>query len=865
MNDGVFHVKQFNNWTADPNHIDYVINYEELDSTYSQLHLHELDTKSIARYGKKKVIGTDEKVHTSPLYICTEIYTAFDIETSTVYATNIMNGKQGYYSTMYLAQFAINNYVVLFRKWEQVLMFFQKLPRLLRLSQNTCLLTWVHNLDYENSYIKHRFEIDETTYFGKNKQHPIKYLLQNHFWFHDSFSVTNSSLLKLGQMYNTAHQKAAGDLDHNIIRNTTDSYNLSDTEIGYAANDVLVLCDFSKIIIDTFFKNKGYIPDTATQILNKELQMNALVYAEQFIGKRQYDNAIAGCENANQEKYAILKRIHGKIFGFEYTTSGGAIRHIDGMVNSKFFTPFDENEKQIPPQGKQIYGKYYYDFYEWLYRGGYTKSNARYTSTDRVRCEGVENVQGFDYMSSYPFVQTICNYPSAAFKEWNGDPDKLTIEYGHSDFEKWRYIFIIKFYDIRSINDFALESKSKAYIEGVKIIDNGRIRGADKMTVCLTDVDYALYKMYYTWGKKTVLSAWRAPAAPLPDYLLYTLWDNGLKKQTLKGVEDMQVEYMLAKGKFNSAYGLCCKQPVYTEYKLGNTLTVTGYETTERVNYNYFGRADVFGHSLTTLGEAYAESKDECTVRQFDEAVKGSILSPFWGIWVSAFARFNLLKTVYKISQDCPNIDDVRHINDVIYMDTDSLYMLNAKQHMHIIDEWNEFAAERVKQRLPKQYAPLYKLGHFDNIALDDSHGYSDTFTRFKTLGAKRYIKQYFTTRKGKHIRSIYCKQAVTVAGLPKGVLQNYCKKHNLDIFAEFKNDLDFAIDGSPELIKLARTYHDELVKVNVKGEIMTEYSSCTLYPNTFKVKMIDIYYSLLNDVLENSGGKAYARGVKNE
>ena len=89
----VFHVKQYNSWTADPNHIDYVINYEELDATYSQLHLSELDTKTIARYGKRKVVGKDDKVHTSPLYICTEIYTALDIETSTIYTTNIINGK----------------------------------------------------------------------------------------------------------------------------------------------------------------------------------------------------------------------------------------------------------------------------------------------------------------------------------------------------------------------------------------------------------------------------------------------------------------------------------------------------------------------------------------------------------------------------------------------------------------------------------------------------------------------------------------------------------------------------------------------------------------------------------------------------
>lgn len=847
-----------NDLTKDNTHIDYIIDYTELDSRYSQLQLHQLNADAYHRYGHRKVIGKDGKVHTSPLYICTEIYCSFDIETSTIFGTNIINGKQGYYSTMYLAQFGINNRVVLFRKWEQVRAFFEKLPKLLKLSQNMCLLCWVHNLDYENSYIKHRFDIDITTYFGKNKQHPIKYLLHHHFWMHDSYSVTNSSLLKLGQMYGTLHQKAAGDLDHNIVRNS--STELSADELKYACNDVLVLCDFSKIMIEEFLLKKGYIPDTATQILSKELQENAVKYALEFIGEKQYSKVIDEADSDAAARFALLKRIHGKIYGFNFTTKGGAVKHIPGIVDSKMFTPFDEKERQIPPQGKFIHGKMYYDFYEWLYRGGYTKSNARYTSTDRVRQEGVTDVMGFDYTSSYPFVQTIFNYPMSAFKEWKGDPDTLQLHYGSDDFEKHRYIFIITFYQLESIDDFALESQHKAYIEGNKIIDNGRIRYADKITVCLTDCDYALYKMYYKCKSKEVLQAWVSDAGPLPKYLLETLWKNGVKKQTLKGVKGMEIEYMLAKGKFNSAYGLCCKQPVYLEYKLGTQLTISGYETTEQVNYKYFGRSDVFSHSLNSLGEAWAEAESECNVLQFDEAVRASILSPFWGIWVSAAARYNLLYCMKQVSNESPG-----RSSDVVYCDTDSMYMLNGRKHMHIIEDWNTFASARVAAVLPEEYAPLRKLGSFDNIALDDSGGISDSFQRFKTLGAKRYIKQYTTLKKRKHIKSIYTKQEVTVAGLPKGTLQGYCKRHSLDIFKAFKNDLDFCIEGNQELIKLARTYHDELIKVNVNGEIMTELSSCTLYPSTFKIKMDTIYYALLNDVLEGSGGKAYARGVRNE
>lgn len=845
--------------TKDPQHIDYIIDYEELDSTYSQLHLERLHPEIKGRYINKYVMGEDDKLHPAPLYVCTEIYCSFDIETSTVFGKNIVNDKYGYYSVMYLAQFGINGHVVLFRHWNDVVLFLQKLPKLLRLSPCTCLMVWVHNLDYENSYIKHRLDIDGTTYFGKNKQHPIKYLAQNHYIFHDSYSVTNSSLLKLGQMYNTKHQKAAGDLDHDVVRNSSDSYKLNDRELGYASNDVLVLTDFSRIMFEEFYKKRGYIPDTATQILAKELQENAVKYAEQFLGHRSYENVLQKYD-VGQYKYMLLKRIHGKIFGFQYQEHG-VVRTVSGMVDPDMFCPFDDEEKQLPPEGKKICGKLRYDMYRWLFRGGYTKSNARYTTYNSMNAEGVTDVLGVDYTSSYPFVQTICNYPMSEFwevKMTEKDMKKLKLHYGADDFEKWRYIFIIELRNVKSIDDFALESLHKAKVEGAKIIDNGRIRYAQKMTVCLTDCDYALYKMYYKWDELKVIRAWKAEAAPLPDYFLHTIWTNGVKKQTLKGVKGMEVEYMLAKGKFNSGYGLCCKQPVFSEYKLHNEVTATGYHTTETVNHKYFGTSEIFEHSYSKYqGEAKTVSEGECKEIDFSDSVRSSILSPYWGIWVSAFARYNLLSCMKKVSDESE-----WKSNDVVYCDTDSMYMLNGAQHQHIIDDWNGWAAQRVAERLPEGYEPLRKLGQFDNIALDESGGVSETFDRFKTLGAKRYVKQYVSQKKHKHIKTLYNKQSVTVAGLPKGTLENYCRKHKLNIFDEFRDELDFSIEGAPELVKLARTYHDEVVKIMVNGELMEEYSSCTLYPSTFKISLDKLYRAYLHGIIEQAGSKVYAKGA---
>lgn len=848
-----------NDLTDDPKHYDYIWYYSELDKKYSQLQLHKLDTKTRKKIAKKQVEGSDGKPHNVWLEVCTKIYCAFDIETSTVHGVNIADGKEGYYSAMYIAMFGINNHCVLFRTWNEVYKFFIQLPRLLKLTPCSVLMVWIHNLDYENSYIKHRFDIDGSTYFGKSKQHPIKYLLQQHFYIHDSFSITNSSLKKLGEMYGTKHKKAAGDLDHNVKRNSKTE--LSYKELGYCCNDVFVLCDFAKIMFDEFLEKKGYIPDTSTQILSKELQDNVVTYGKEFLGKR-YDKIIKQYDE-KMHKQQILKSIHGKIFGFEYMI-GAAVQKVEGIVDSKMFTPFDENENQIPPWGKEIYGKTYYDFYEWLFRGGFTKSNARYTSTDITRIYGVEKeVAGYDFTSSYPFVQSVCNFPIDKFKEIELTEKKLMnlkLEYGADDFEKFRYIFILEFYDLDSTNDFALESQSKSIIEGRKVIDNGRIQYAEKVTVCLTDCDFALYKLYYKWDKIRILKCWKAKAGKLPDYLLYTLWNNGLKKQTLKNVKGMEIEYLLSKMRFNALFGLCCRKPIYTEYKLSNEVLATGYTTTESVSFKYFGRKDIITHNLyNNTEETYDLDQDECKISDFDSATIRSILSPFWGIWTSAFARYNLLYNVKRVSDESEWIT-----NDVLYCDTDSMYMINYQDHKHIIDEWNDFARNRIENCIPDEYAPLKKLGQFTNIAEEDSDGLTDHFYNFKTLGAKRYLKTYHTTRtsKSKRIKSIIPKTSVTVAGLPKGTLEKFCKKYDLNIFEEFKDGMNFTINDVPELVKIARTYHDELVKINIDGEIMTEYSSCTLYPNTFKLTMLDIYKMFVNNILESSGGKAYAKGV---
>ena len=89
--------------------------------------------------------------------------------------------------------------------------------------------------------------------------------------FRDSLALTNTSLLKVAKDYKLAHQKLAGDLDYNLTR-FFDS-DLSEQELAYCFNDVLILSDFFNTYIkSSFIDNNIKIPLTSTGILRDELR-----------------------------------------------------------------------------------------------------------------------------------------------------------------------------------------------------------------------------------------------------------------------------------------------------------------------------------------------------------------------------------------------------------------------------------------------------------------------------------------------------------------------------------------------------------------------------------------------------------------
>lgn len=101
--------------------------------------------------------------------------------------------------------------------------------------------------------------------------------------------------------------------------------------------------------------------------------------------------------------------------------------------------------------------------------------------------------------------------------------------------------------------------------------------------------------------------------------------------------------------------------------------------------------------------------------------------------------------------------------SDVCYMDTDSLKITNLKQNKRIIHEWNKKMIDINKKMCIERdldYSLFKDLG-----CLDWETKRRKIYTRFKTLGAKRYIYE--------DIKGIHS----TIAGLPKFSFIGECNR----------------------------------------------------------------------------------------
>lgn len=175
--------------------------------------------------------------------------------------------------------------------------------------------------------------------------------------------------------------------------------------------------------------------------------------------------------------------------------------------------------------------------------------------------------------------------------------------------------------------------------------------------------------------------------------------------------------------------------------------------------------------------------------KTYDELIRWLIMLPQWAIYIAAYTRRDIVRSLVECGIDS------------CYYDTDSNKLINYDNHRF----WfNEFNAEKRKEAEAMEVyhfdrKHFLKIGSFDYEYTTEPEG-------FKVLGAKRYI--------AKHDGKIQ----VTVAGMVRGTLEEYCKyeykngekkkrKEPLDIFEEFRDDLYLSPEESDKQTAL---YYDQ-------------------------------------------------------
>lgn len=372
------------------------------------------------------------------------------------------------------------------------------------------------------------------------------------------------------------------------------------------------------------------------------------------------------------------------------------------------------------------------------FQGGFTHAGIFTTK------QTINNVTSFDFTSSYPTVMISEQFPMS----------KSKIVDVHNNTELNHYLknycclFDIEFINIRPRKFFEnYISRSRCFVCENPVINNGRLVSADRIMTTITEQDYAIIKAFYKWDKKRISQFRIYKRGYLPRDFVISILDLYAQKTELKGVEGKEIEYLNSKELLNSCYGMSVTDPVRDEYMYENE---------------------------------WLDPIKPDTVKAIEKYNKNTNRFLFypWGVWVTAYARRNLFTGISEFK------------GDYIYSDTDSIKVTNAEKHMNYINKYNKMIIENLKRAMEYHNIDISRIrpktikGVEKPLGIWDFDGH---YSKFKTLGAKRYLVQYSDDpRNGDHMGEY----SLTVSGLNKKVALPYMLKTFDDVFEAFTNDL---------------------------------------------------------------------------
>ena len=373
-----------------------------------------------------------------------------------------------------------------------------------------------------------------------------------------------------------------------------------------------------------------------------------------------------------------------------------------------------------------------------VFAGGETHGNRFNVGKIHEKCGS------FDKTSDYPYQMLAEKYPMSKFTATTKD-----LRFMQPD--KFAYMIELTYHNIKVKTPSTYISKSHCICVRNGKFDNGRIVSADMIAICITEQDYQTISEMYDYDpvdyERDVIAVFRSRKQYLPKQLILYILQLYRNKTMLKGIDEKYDLYCKSKEYINAMFGMCC-----TDICL----------------------PDVFYHDNTWNPEDYVmemhkaedghiKSREELlqeTLDELQEKFYKNFLAYQWGVWITAYARRELMRAINHCGMD------------EIYHDTDSVKCINYEKYLEYFSKEDEIMDEKLKKMCgfydidfeltrPKrdngegERAPL---GHWE---------WEGIYDRFVTLGAKKYAYENLREPDGsvkEKNRGIH----VTVSGVPK-------------------------------------------------------------------------------------------------
>lgn len=415
---------------------------------------------------------------------------------------------------------------------------------------------------------------------------------------------------------------------------------------------------------------------------------------------------------------------------------------------------------------------------EFGFRGGLVHSNTSLCN-DLID----ESLRGRDLKSAHP-TKMLRNLMPYKYTRKNKNAFKLILEQAETH-ENYGFMGVFKFYNIRTKGWHCLESKNKVMESHNAIYENGRLASAvDKNKDTPGFIKVCISDI--DWKCYNIIYEWEKVECELLYECDKRPLPDFIRHEICKyfvekeTCPDGSVERNNAKKKVNGIFGMFATGLVEQE-----------------LNFNPKDK------------KFYNTGK----FKSYDELTKNLLVIPQWSLETAALTRLDICRALEVVGMDAA------------YYDTDSVKYLHYEKYEAFFEEYNKKCIEANHKMNTYEYDKKYfeHLGCFEYEYDTDQGG-------FKTLGAKRYIYK------------IDGEPHVTVAGMKKGSLENYCEKNGLDIFEVFQDKLILTAADSK---KTTTTYTDDPV-----DDILEDYDGnvCPIHEESC-VAIINIPFKMKVDM----------------